>query len=198
MFHLWSAVENFQMVFSSWKSKYSRTIIRNLPERQMAPISKSRYSSRSQFLFYLLSGETTQLWLLCQKKPPMLKQGSCVSMWNIATLDPKKSPTIKPPHSMYSPFTAWAVPNLNKRTISTLPVGCWCPLCSKALINRMKASASRAGLIVHQSLWEGRGPLCELQLLVICIPSSLLSKTFIQGMSPLRELVSPNHFCQAS
>ena len=28
-------------------------------------------------------------------------------------------------HSMYSPFTAWAVHNLNKRTIS---VGCWCPL----------------------------------------------------------------------
>ena len=85
------------MVFSTWKSKYPRTMIRNLPQRQMAPISKSRYSSRSQFLFYLLSGETTQLWLLCQKKPPKLKQGSCVSIWNIATLDPKNLPPSNPP-----------------------------------------------------------------------------------------------------
>ena len=28
---IWSAVENFQMVFSTWKSRYPRTMIRNLP-----------------------------------------------------------------------------------------------------------------------------------------------------------------------
>ena len=160
----------------------------------MAPISKSRYSSRSQFLFYLLSGETTQLWLLCQKKPPKLKQGSCVSIWNIATLDPKNLPPSNPPIPCIPPLQLGpSIIWIKGQFLLDVDA-----LCSKALINRMKASASRAGLIVHQSLWEGRGPLCELQLLVICIPSSLLSNIFIQGMSPLRELVQPNHFCQAS